>query len=255
MPGQWDQYTRRRRALVDGRCRLARDHRVRSGRFHPRADREMDAGFRQYLLRRILALCPFVDDPAAGIAKMRDVLGKRRSGIRTARARHRSRREPLGCRRRSPVRACVRCADVRAMRGQFHQRLRCTRYTRQRTAPGFCRSGHSRHRDVREDVLVAAHELAQRRPEAAARLGNCANATCRNSIGTSSRSHGLARNPEALAANLNLIDDAKPSPVPQGIWDQLSGQSWPPKEPFLVPEGRSVPDVNDHPYGAKARSG
>ena len=23
------------------------------------------------------------------------------------------------------------------------------------------------------------------------------------------------------AANLNLIDDAKPSPVPQGIWDQL----------------------------------
>ena len=27
--------------------------------------------------------------------------------------------------------------------------------------------------------------------------------------------------PEALAANLNLIDDAKPSPVPQGIWDQL----------------------------------
>ena len=32
----------------------------------------------KYLLRRILALCPFVDDPAAGIAKMRDVLGKRR---------------------------------------------------------------------------------------------------------------------------------------------------------------------------------
>jgi hypothetical protein len=27
--------------------------------------------------------------------------------------------------------------------------------------------------------------------------------------------------PEALAANMNLIDDAKPSPVPQGIWDQL----------------------------------
>ena len=26
---------------------------------------------------------------------------------------------------------------------------------------------------------------------------------------------------EALAANLNLIDDAKASPVPQGIWNQL----------------------------------
>jgi hypothetical protein len=32
----------------------------------------------RYLLRRILALCPFVDDPAAGVARMRDVLGKRR---------------------------------------------------------------------------------------------------------------------------------------------------------------------------------
>jgi hypothetical protein len=120
--------------------------------------------------------------------------------------------------------------------------------------------------------------------------------------------------PEALAANLNLIDDARPSPVPQGIWDQLksafvarrpygqnanvfteharasnelrgrlfrmatedkkrqksaftllgqieewrlehgrpfgeprhpdlaSGQSWPPKEPFLVPKGSSMFD-------------
>jgi len=27
--------------------------------------------------------------------------------------------------------------------------------------------------------------------------------------------------PKAIAANLNLIDDAKPSPIPQGIWDQL----------------------------------
>jgi NACHT conflict system protein len=120
--------------------------------------------------------------------------------------------------------------------------------------------------------------------------------------------------PEALAANLSLIDDAKPSPVPQGIRDQLqtafverrpygqglnvfteharasnelrvrlfrmaiedekrrrsafvllgqieewrleygrptgeprhpdlaSGQSWPPKEPFLGPKGSSLPD-------------
>ena len=120
--------------------------------------------------------------------------------------------------------------------------------------------------------------------------------------------------PEALTANLTLIDDANSRPVPQGIWDRLksafierrpyeqhpgvftedarasnelrarllsmaledrkrrksafrllgeievwrleygrpigeprhpdlaSGQSWPPKEPFLVPEGSSVPD-------------
>jgi hypothetical protein len=29
--------------------------------------------------------------------------------------------------------------------------------------------------------------------------------------------------PEALTANLSLIDDSKPSPVPQGVWDQLEG--------------------------------
>ena len=26
-----------------------------------------------------------------------------------------------------------------------------------------------------------------------------------------------------VAANLNLIDDANPSPVPRGVWDQLNG--------------------------------
>jgi hypothetical protein len=34
-----------------------------------------------------------------------------------------------------------------------------------------------------------------------------------NSLGT----------PEALAANLNLIDDSKASPIPQGIWNLLEG--------------------------------
>ena len=32
----------------------------------------------RYLLHRVLALCPFVDDAATGIAKIRDVLSKRR---------------------------------------------------------------------------------------------------------------------------------------------------------------------------------
>ena len=171
-------------------------------------------------------------------------------------------------------------------------------------------------RPHREDVLVARlTELLRRRPEATARLREL----CERDLPELNR-HVLSRvmdwlgTPEALAANLNLIDDAKPSPVPQGIWDQLetafverrpygqspnvfteharasnelrvrlfrmaiedekrrksafmllgqieewrlehgrptgeprhpnlaSGQSWPPKEPFLVPEGSSVPD-------------
>jgi len=172
------------------------------------------------------------------------------------------------------------------------------------------------HRPHREDVLVARlTELARSRPEVAARLREL----CERDLPELNR-HVLAKvmdwlgTPEALTANLSLIDDAKPSPVPQGIWDQLqtafverrpygqspnvfteharasnvlrvrlfrmaledekrrksasvlfgqieewrleygrptgeprhpdlaSGQSWPPKEPFLVPEGSSVPD-------------
>ena len=80
-----------------------------------------------------------------------------------------------------------------------------------------------KRRPDREDVLVARlTELAHRRPEAAARLrelcerdlpelNRCILSKVMDSLGT----------PEALAANLNLIDDDKHSPVPQGIWDQL----------------------------------
>jgi hypothetical protein len=32
---------------------------------------------------------------------------------------------------------------------------------------------------------------------------------------------GLLETPEALSAGLNLIDDGKRSPIPQGIWEQL----------------------------------
>jgi hypothetical protein len=75
----------------------------------------------------------------------------------------------------------------------------------------------------REEVLVARlTELARRSPEVAARLRELCErdlpelnrhvlSTIMDSLGT----------PEALGANLSLIDDAKPSPVPQGIWDQL----------------------------------
>ena len=74
-----------------------------------------------------------------------------------------------------------------------------------------------------EDVLVARlMELARRRPEAAVRLREL----CERDLPELNR-HVLSKvmdrlgTPEALAANLSLIDDAKPSPVPQGIWDQL----------------------------------
>jgi hypothetical protein len=75
----------------------------------------------------------------------------------------------------------------------------------------------------RDDVLVARlAELAKRRPEMAARLQEL----CNRDLPELNR-HILSKvmdrlgTPEALAASLKLIDDAKPSPVPSGIWDEL----------------------------------
>jgi hypothetical protein len=75
----------------------------------------------------------------------------------------------------------------------------------------------------REDVLVARlTELAGCRPEVSTRLREL----CERDLPELNR-HVLSKvmdrlgTPESLAANLSLIDDAKSSPVPQGIRDQL----------------------------------
>src|SRR5205814_95297 len=80
-----------------------------------------------------------------------------------------------------------------------------------------------RRRVQREDMLVARlTELARRRPETAARLREL----CERDLPEVNR-HVLSKvmdslgTPEALAANLTLIDDAKSSPIPQGVREQL----------------------------------
>jgi hypothetical protein len=80
IPGQWDEYMR-----LDAAERL-----LTAGVVLPRnvAFALVDGVVEQiekwmqdsdkYLLRRVLALCPFIDDPMQGFAKMREVLAKRR---------------------------------------------------------------------------------------------------------------------------------------------------------------------------------
>ena len=75
----------------------------------------------------------------------------------------------------------------------------------------------------REDVLVARlTELARRSARVCRRLREL----CERDLPDLNR-HVISRvmdwigTPEALSANLNLIDDASPSPVPQGVWHQL----------------------------------
>lgn len=183
----------------------------------------------EYLLLRILALCPFVDDPTAGIAKVRDVLRTRPfwghdlrelvTGLGQSRS---DAAIDLLYELCADARTFEQCEDslINAVAALDTQRAR-------ELLLGFVdpdiRGFPLTARLRREDVLVARlTELARRSPQVAARLRQL----CERDLPEHNR-HVLSRvihwlgTPEALAANLNLIDDAKPSPVPQGIWEQL----------------------------------
>lgn len=231
MPGQWDQYT----------CLDAAERLLMAGVVLPvttafalvdsileRTEKWMQDSDR-YLLRRILALCPFVDDPAAGIAKIRDVLGKRRlrgyelRELVTALGESRSDAAvDLLYEFASDAPTFEQCEDnfINAYAALDTPRAR-------ELLQGFVdpdiRGIALTRRPHREDVLVARlAELAQRRPEVAARLRElCERDLPELNRHVLSKVMGWLGTPEALAANLNLIDDAKPSPVPRGIWDQL----------------------------------
>jgi hypothetical protein len=324
LPGQWDQYIRldaAERLLMAGVVLPVTTAFVLVDSVLERTEKWMQDSDR-YLLRRILALCPFVDDPAAGIAKMRDVLGKRRlrgyemREIVTVLGESRSDAAvDLLYELASDAPTFKQCEDnfVNAFAALDTPRARELLLG---IVDPDIRGIALTRRPHREDVLVARlAELARRRPEAGARLREL----CERDLPELNR-HILSKvmdslgTPEALAANLNLIDDARPSPVPQGIWDQLksafverrpygqnanvfteharasneprvrlfrmatednkrrksaftllgqleewrlehgrpsgeprhpdlaSGQSWPPKKPFLVPKGSSMPD-------------
>jgi hypothetical protein len=324
MPGEWDHYSRlyaAERLLLAGVVLPTPTTFALVDSILERTENWMQDSDR-YLLRRILALCPFVDDPAAGIAKMRNVLDKRRHRgyelreIVTALGESRfDAAVDLLYELASDAPTFEQCEEdfVNAFAALDTPRAR-------ELLLGFVdpdiRGIALTRRPHRENMLVARiAELAQRRPETAARLREL----CECDLPELNR-HVLSKvmdslgTPEALAANLNLIDDARPSPVPQGIWDQLksafvarrpygqnanvfteharasnelrgrlfrmatedkkrqksaftllgqieewrlehgrpfgeprhpdlaSGQSWPPKEPFLVPKGSSMFD-------------
>lgn len=182
-----------------------------------------------YLLRRILALCPFVDDPSAGIAKMRDVLGKRRlrgyplRELITALGESRSGAAiDLLYELASDARTFEQCEQ------NFINAFAALETPRSRELLlGFVdpsiRGITLARRSQCEGVLVARlTELAKRSPETAARLREL----CRHDLPELNRYilskiMALLGTPEALTANLNLIDDDMSSPVPQGIWDLL----------------------------------
>ena len=231
LPGQCDEYTRldaAERLLMAGVVLPATTAFALVDSILERTAKWMQDSDR-YLLRRVLALCAFVDDPAAGIAKMCDVLGKRRlwghelRELVTALGESRSDAAvDLLYELASDAQAFEQCEDnfINAIAALDTPRAR-------ELLLGFVdpdiRAIALTRRPDREDVLVARlTELAQRRPEAAARLREL----CERDLPAINRHvlsivMGCFGTPQALVANLNLIDDAKPSPVPRGVWDQL----------------------------------
>jgi hypothetical protein len=195
-PGQWDQYTRldaAERLLMAGVLLPATTAFTLVDSILERIEKWMQDSDK-YLLPRILAICPFVDDPAAGIAKIRDVLGKRRlwghelRELATALGESRSDAAiDLLYEFASDAQKFQQCEDnfINAFATLDTPRAR-------ELLLGFVdpdiRGIALPRRPDREDVLVARltnwPSAGRRRPRACA---NCANAICRTSIGRSSR--------------------------------------------------------------------
>lgn len=231
MPGQWDQHTRldaAERLLMSGVTLPTPPVFALVDSVFERTEKWMQDSDRQ-LLCRILALCPLVDDPAAGIDRIRDVLNKRM-------LRGYELREIVTALGESRSDAAVDLLYELASEGatfkqsedNFVSAFATLDTPRARELllglvdpdiDGITLTRHSHS----EDILVARlAEIAQSRPGVAARLREL----CERDLPEHNR-HVLSKvgdrlgTPEALAANLNLIDDSKPSPVPQGVWDQL----------------------------------
>jgi hypothetical protein len=231
MPGHWDEYTRldaAERLLAAGVVLPAAVAFSLVDAVLERTEKWMQDSDRS-LLRQLLVLCAFVDDPTGGIAKIREVIGKRQlrayelREIVTALGESRSDAAvDLLLELASDKHTVEQCEDsfINAFATLDTPRAR-------EMLLGFVEPGiHGialKERPFRNDVLVARlTELARRDPNTSARL----RALCDRDLPEINR-HILSKamdwlgTSEALAANLALIDDGKPSPVPQGVWDQL----------------------------------
>ena len=231
MVGQWDQYTcleAAQRLLVAGVDMPAATIFALVDSILKRTENWMSDPDR-YPLCHCLTLCPLVDDPAAGIAKMRDV-------IRTRRFMAYELREIVTSLGESRSDAAIDLLQELASDAQTFEQCeenfinafatldtpRARELLLGFVEPGLHDSALTR-RPHREDMLVERlAELAQRSPEVAARLLRL----CERDLPEINRdilSKVMARfgTPKAMVANLNLIDDARSPSVPQGVRDQL----------------------------------
>ncbi|MDE2781314.1 MAG: hypothetical protein OXK77_00005 [Gemmatimonadota bacterium] len=230
-PSKWEEHTRleaAERLLLAGVVLPFATASALADSFLQRTEEWMQDSDR-YLLRRILALFPLTDDVDAGIARVREVLRKKRLYGHELREVV----SALGESRSDSATDLLRdlASDERTFEQigvEVVQAIGTLDRPRARELlVGFVdpdiRGVALRARSTHEDALVARlAELAQRRPEVAARLrGLCDRDLPELNRQLLSRTMASLGTPDAFAASLNLVDDANPSPVPQGVWDQL----------------------------------
>jgi hypothetical protein len=234
LPGQWDEGTRVdivERLLTSGAAVPVAAATFIVDSILARTEKYGMQDSDKYLLRRALSACAFVDDPTKGIAKTREVLGKKRL---------------WGHELRETVTALgeSRCDDAVDLLLEMAADQQIFEQCEDNFFNAFAALDTARARDIligfvdaanaklalprrphREDILVARiTELARRDPKIAAYLRDL----CERDLPDLNR-HILSKvmnwlgTSEALTANLNIINDAKPSPVPQGVRDQLEG--------------------------------
>ena len=183
----------------------------------------------RYLLRQVLSLCPFVDDPAAGIAKMRDVLGDRRLGgyelneLIIALGESRS-EAALGL-------LSELAADAQTFEQCEHELINAIATLDSPGArelllgtvdPDIRGLTLPRQLHGEETLITRLNELVEHGPEVAERLrGLCERDLPVTNRHLLSRVMGRFGTPEAVLANLKLIDDARRPPVPRGVQEQL----------------------------------
>ena len=231
MPGQWDEYIRleaAERLLLGGVALPVATASALADSFLQRTEEWMQDTDR-YLLRRILALFPLTDDPETGIAKVREVLGRRRLwGYEL--------REvvvALGESRSDAATGLLRALASDEQTFQQHEddlvnaiAALDTRGARELLLSFVDPDVHGIALTCwlqRDDVLVARlAELARRCSDVAVRLRQlCDPDVPELNRDVLSRIMASLGTDEALALNLNLVDDTNPSPVPRGVWDQL----------------------------------
>jgi hypothetical protein len=182
-----------------------------------------------YLLSRIVALFPFVDDPAAGIAKVREVIGMQLLTAHELRdvvtALGESRADAatellyeLGCDAQIFEHCEVQFINALCALDTPHALELLLGFV-DPSVRGISRGSHPH----REDALAARIVgLARGRVAVVARLlelCDCDLAEAPRQL-LSKVMYQLGTT-EALVANLRLLDDSKGQPIPQGIRDQL----------------------------------